>query len=255
MIGILSGHGETVVPQNPEYSAFFDLIREYGRRIETLEQTITYEALADFPSLLIGEPHRPLQHQELNGLRKWLAAGGSLLALWCLGGDHAPAGDEANMTNLSGLLVHDFTTGAPAPYRQNRRRRHMYCRLAACDNAVGVEDKSARFAEQMRNPRNSRVLAFNTKVHVDISALVNQPAGLCYDTGCTLRWYGDSSPIINRLPMPTGASTLPSVRLQGSKVRVGTSFDYDSPADSLFLRVGYAKGAIAALGSSWVIIV
>src|SRR5262249_33066230 len=104
MIGILCGHGETVVPQNPEYSAFFEVIREDGRRTEAIDRQLSDEALAGSTSLLLGEPHRELDTQELRTLRNWVAGGGTLLALSALGGDEAPGGDSASRTNLGSIL-------------------------------------------------------------------------------------------------------------------------------------------------------
>jgi hypothetical protein len=220
MIGILCGHGEAVVPQNPEYSAFFDMIREYRRRTEAIDQKIGIEAIAGFTSLLLGEPHQELDSEELVTLRNWLAAGGSLLVLSALGGDVAPAGDSASQTNLGSILDMDFG-----------------------DDAVGVDHGILR------------AQPFDTKVAVDISSLVTQPATLCYDTGCTLFWDKDPSAITHALRVPEHASTVNGVRLRHR----GRTFDVFDPSPSpaneeeyLFLRIRYGQGAMTILGSSWV---
>src|SRR5579884_916215 len=152
-IAVAAGHRESVTADNPDYSAFFDLLREEGRRTETLPGRLSAEALADFAALLVGEPHSPLRLEEVAAVRKWVQAGGALLVLSSAGGDAAPAGDPEGSSNLSELV------GG----------------VTFKDNVLGL-DLGIHDGEP-----------FDTRAGVAVGGLLgHESAVLCYDTGCTL---------------------------------------------------------------------
>src|SRR5262245_35457717 len=80
-IGIVCGHGETVALDNDKYSLLFAMLRDEHWRLDPLQEKLTTVALADCQALLIGGAREKLAPEEVQALRKWVAAGGSLLVL------------------------------------------------------------------------------------------------------------------------------------------------------------------------------
>jgi oxygen-independent coproporphyrinogen-3 oxidase len=79
-IAVAVGHGEEVRPDHDAYRELFATLEAEGATIAMVE-TLDDDALAAYGALVIGAPARPLDDAELAATRRWLTAGGVVLAI------------------------------------------------------------------------------------------------------------------------------------------------------------------------------
>jgi oxygen-independent coproporphyrinogen-3 oxidase len=116
-VGVAVSHAEAVVPGNGAYRLFFDALQEEGWDVAPISTRLTALALADHSALLIGGPRHRLRPEEVTTLRRWVAAGGSLLLLACRNPCLPPARGEKPALLFPGLSArrHSFTFASDRP--------------------------------------------------------------------------------------------------------------------------------------------
>src|SRR5262249_40541613 len=80
-IAVVCGHGESLTPDNPRYGPFFATLRDHRCQVEPMGDKLTTGALAEYQAALIGGARGQLAPDEVQALRQWVTAGGSLLVL------------------------------------------------------------------------------------------------------------------------------------------------------------------------------
>src|SRR5262245_51870097 len=147
-IAVVCGHGETVNLDNPRHSQFFAMLRDHRCQVEPLHEMLTPVALAEYQTVLIGGARGRLAPDEVQALRNWVAAGGSLLVL---------SGRDPTAPRWRGVS-RPATGNGPAPA------------------------SSARLVDGL----TFRRLRGRDITSLDHSALTGWPGSLIYHSNCTL---------------------------------------------------------------------
>jgi coproporphyrinogen III oxidase-like Fe-S oxidoreductase len=223
-IGITVGHGEQVVPSNPEYSLFFEMLRAQGLRTETIE-SLTPERLKEFGALLIGEVHGAFEAETSDALYEWVRGGGRLLVLSTVAGE---ATGTKEGESASGVFLFELIEG------------FGFC------FGHGILAVSRGIVEARH--------AFDSKVPIDLSGFA--PGVLCYDTGCEIDLDeigldGKSMELGLQIKAPASALNVGEMRLEGGQVRGGNFFKPRRAEGWILLEVRHGTGSVFAMGSSW----
>jgi hypothetical protein len=216
MIGISTGRGERVAPTNPDYSLFFEVLRQYGRRTEPLDDLLADAALDGCTAILDGEPRRAFDKREADALQRWVAGGGSLL--W-----FASAGFD----------IADIAPGAEAGGQ---------VRLATLFEEFQIHDT---VVTTQRGVTEGRV-AFDTELLLDVSPLTAEARTICYDTGCTLNWDGEEEAVTHALEVPSSAAVLYGVEVSGGTVKATVPPWYAPSTHYAMVRFRHGRGAVIA---------
>lgn len=151
-IGVVAGHGETIVPGAQQYTVLFDALREEGRPIRRLDGVLDAPKLADCDAILLGGPQRILRESEARALRHWIEAGGHLF-----------------------VVTERPLVSSPAP-SLGSFLRHLWsgCEQPAANHILGVSPELAR--RRVNDIDSAPLLADRGSLWYDSQTLLAMPA-------------------------------------------------------------------------------
>ncbi len=248
LIAILGSHFEYVVPNNSNFTIFFDLLRAQGHRSELIAEKISCENIAQFSAILIGIPKSSFTKDESAVLKDWVEQGGNLLLLSTMGGDEVPPGYDLPKISFGEI------TGS-VQFDNN------------CLGKIEITDSyklTPGFFPVDGLPQN---ILFNPQVEIDTTKLLNHKTSISYEVGCTLSIKQNPSEILEESPTINNDSLkiTHSLKIPDYAVAIdGTTrlidfddeeifgCDYQTSLDEkyAFLRLEKGKGTISILGSA-----
>jgi oxygen-independent coproporphyrinogen-3 oxidase len=230
-IGVFASHGEQVVITNPQYQIFFDMLGLVDVMTETITETSTQQSLAQYSSLLLGEPHKYIPSSEINAIQSWIKEGGNLFVMATNGGDKCPTSGkyvEAN-SNIGQLL--------PG--------------INFKDNLLGYKLDSNEFGRV--------IIPFLTKLRIDVpfiepnAFISNDPvARINYDTGCSFTFDENAVGVkkVESLVVPTNGLSI-QVRFSPNTDQHISFTPPISDSGLCYLRYQWGHGSVIVMGSSW----
>ncbi len=267
-LGIAVGHGESVTRESGAYGLFFALLDSLPCSVEEISEPIRDDLLAAFDALLVGAPGRQLEASEIRAVRRWTAAGGSLLLLSDVGGDAYPHG-RSSFSLDDGMPDDDPGTNLQA----------LVGDLRFDDLVVGSFQEDGEHDE---HDEHDVKLPFQPRLDLDVSSLLRRPATLSYESGVVMtlahyrakisapdplgacivwprgrkRWWLWSRrawQVTHSLTPDADACTAEAIR-RADGLAPATEEATWGPMSSrsfLFLRRSQGQGWISALGSCW----
>jgi len=248
LIAITGSHFEYVVPNNSDFTIFFDLLRAQGYRTELIDEELSWEKIIPFSAILIGVPINSFTEDESTVLQGWVEQGGNLLLLSTMGGDQVPHGYD-----LPSLPFGEITKSIQVDNS---------C-LGIVETTNGYNLTPGLFPVDGL-PQN---ILFNPQVEIDTTKLLNHKSSISYQVGCTLSIKesykellsqsidknDDSLKITHSLKVPDYA-----VAIEGTTRWINFDYkeifgcDYQTFLGDkyVFLRLERGKGTISIVGSA-----
>ncbi len=275
-LGIAVGHGESVTRESGAYGLFFALLDSLPCSVDEISEPLCDDLLATLDALLVGAPGRQLEASEIRTVRRWTAAGGSLLLLSDVGGDAYPHGRSSLSLDLEGGMPRDGP---------GTNLHELAGDLSFGDMIVGSfpEDGDDVPEDGDDDPEDGDdiKLPFQPRLDLDVSCFLRRPATLSYESGvvmtlahyrakisrpnplgaCTVwprgrkkwgLWSRRAWQVTHSLTPDADACTAEAIRrADGLAPATEEAMWGPSSRSFLFLRRSQGQGWISALGSSW----